>query len=265
MKLYDKKNKRLVVLEQRADKKYWDKHWEIHNLVEKVRGGKKNRLVKKFTSKFLKPESKILEGGCGISQNVYGLKSWGYEAYGVDFSLKTIKKVKDVFSDLNIFIQDVTKLDFPDNFFDGYWSLGVIEHFWKGYGEILKEARRVIKVGGYLFLTFPYISVLRRLKAKLGIYKAFGNKINEDNFYQFILNEKNVESDVEKYGFNLIRRHPYDAVKGIKDEFFLLKPLLQKIYDSQNILMKYIRFSISILFSTIAGHSILLVFRKNER
>ena len=64
----------------------------------------------------MKPRAKILEGGCEIGQNVYGLKSWGYEAYGVDFARETVERTKKEFPELKIFVQDVRKLDFPDNF-----------------------------------------------------------------------------------------------------------------------------------------------------
>jgi ubiquinone/menaquinone biosynthesis C-methylase UbiE len=264
MKLYDKINKRLIMLKQKADSKYWDKHWQTESLVEKVKAGANNRLVKKFTTKFLKPGAKILEGGCGIGQNVYGLKSWGYEAFGVDFAPKAIKKVKTKFPDLNISVQDVRKLNFPDNFFDGYWSLGVIEHFSEGYDKILEEAERVIRPGGFLFLTFPHLSPLRKLKINLGLYKSLEGIVDEKEFYQFILDSEEVKANVERYGFRMILKCPYDATKGIKDEITLLKPILQKIYDSQNILAKGVRFLISLLFSKIASHSILLVFQKNE-
>jgi len=42
-------------------------------------------------------------------------------------------------------------LKFPNNFFDGYWTLGVIEHFWEGYNQIIEEAKRVIKPGDIYF------------------------------------------------------------------------------------------------------------------
>ena len=265
MKIYDKENKRIIVFEEKATSEFWDKHWQTDNFIEKVKAGKDNKFVKKFTTKFLKPKAKILEGGCGIGQNVYGLKSWGYNVYGVDFAKETIKKIKDNFPELKVFVQDVRKLDFPDNFFDGYWSLGVIEHFWSGYDEILKEMKRIIKPKGYLFLNFPWMSPLRKLKASRGLYKTLGKeKMGENDFYQFILDKKRVIKDLRENGFELIQEYPLDATKGIKDEISLLKPFLQKIYDSQNIIIKGIRFLISILFSKIAGHTILLIF-KNEK
>jgi len=263
MKFYDKENQRLILFKHKADSHYWDYHWQSTDLIGKVKAVKNNRFVKKFTTKFLKPGTRILEGGCGIGQNVYGLKSWGYEAYGVDFAKETVERTKREFPELKISVQDVRKLNFPDNFFEGYWSLGVIEHFWEGYDEILKEAKRVIKPGGYLFLTFPYMSPLRKLKAKLGLYPVFKrDKVDLGNFYQFILDIDKVKKNVEKYGFKFCLRYPFDATKGMKDEILFLSPILKRGYNSQNIFAKGIRFSISILFSKITSHVILLVFQK---
>ena len=264
MNLYDRENKRLIIFEEKAIPEFWDKHWKVESLAKRIRMGQNNRLIRKFTSRFLNPGTKILEGGCGIGQNVYGLKHWGFKAYGVDFAQETVEKTKKEFPNLEISVQDVRKLNFPDNFFDGYWSLGVIEHFWDGYDEILKEMRRVIKPKGYLFLTFPYMSPLRRLKAKLQIYKIYKKDSKDSNFYEFILDKNQVKRRVENYGFRMRLKYPFDATKGLKDEVSLVKPILQKIYNNQDILSRGIRFSLSFLFSKIAGHSILLVFKKNE-
>ncbi|MBU2540173.1 class I SAM-dependent methyltransferase [Patescibacteria group bacterium] len=261
MKFYDKDNKRLIVIEEKATNKFWDRHWEAKNFKKEIEKGKNSWFVKKNTNKFLKHGARVLEGGCGRGQIVYGLKHWGYDAYGVDFAEETVKKINENLPDLKVSFQDVRSLDFPDNFFDGYWSLGVIEHFTGGYEKIIEEAKRVIKTNGYLFLTFPHMFFLRRLKAKLGIYKKLDNDIN-NNFYCFILNEKEVAKNVEKHGFKLIFKKPFDATKGLKDEIFLLKPILQKVYDSHNLLAKGIKFLNSFFLSKIAGHSILLVLKK---
>lgn len=97
-------------------------------------------------------------------------------------------------------------LPFHDNTFVGYWSVGVIEHFWEGYGVILKEMRRVLKPGDYLFLSFPYMSPLRRLKSKIGLYSEFNGKGKED-FFQFALNEKLVMTDFKTIGFKLLEKN----------------------------------------------------------
>ncbi|MHA1440152.1 MAG: class I SAM-dependent methyltransferase [Promethearchaeota archaeon] len=264
MKYYDEKNKRLIIFQEKANSEFWDKHWQSDNFVEKVKLGERNSFIKKITKKYLTQASKILEGGCETGQNVYGLNCWGYDAYGCDFAENTINKIKREFPNLKVSTQDVRKLKFPNNFFDGYWSLGVIEHFYQGYDEILAEAKRVIKPGGYLFLTFPYMSHLRKFKANLRLYKIFdfNNKLKNDDFYEFILNAEEVKGVVENYRFKLISKYPFDATKGIKDEITWTKPILQKVYNSRNIIAKGIRFLNSILFSNISSHNILLVFKK---
>lgn len=265
MKIYDKSNKRLIVLQKKADPTFWDIHWKKEKIADNVTKVKTNKFIKKFTTKYLKPGAKILEGGCGIGQNVYALQKWGYDAYGVDFAETTIKKVKQIFPELKLDIQDVRELNFPDNFFDGYWSLGVIEHFWDGYEDILTEAKRVIKNGGYFFLSFPHISLLRKLKIRIGFYRTYANDIDKESFYEFILSENKVKEDVENNGFRLMAKYSYSTVKGIKDESLFLARPLQKIYDSQNLFAKGIGFLIEILFPKIASHMALLIFQKNEK
>lgn len=112
MKYYDKKNERLIMYKQKADSEYWDSHWELDNFKERVKAGKNNRLVIKITKKYLPPSAKILEGGCGIGQNVYGLNCCGYDTYGVDFAKNTINIIKKEFPNLKVFNQDVKKTRF---------------------------------------------------------------------------------------------------------------------------------------------------------
>ena len=169
---YDKENNRLVYIGKAATSEYWDEHWLSNKDLKQIvtRG---SRFVVKITKKYLRKGSKILEGGCGIGDKVYTLQKAGYDAYGVDYAETTVKRVKELFPDLKIRVADVRRLPFEDGFFDGYWSLGVIEHFYEGYDEIALEMKRVLRKGGILFLTCPVMSPLRRLKAKMGLYPLF--------------------------------------------------------------------------------------------
>lgn len=264
-KYFDAKGNRLVFIEQEASPSYWDNQWDVTNLKETIKNGTKNRLITKTTLKFIAPDKskKILDGGCGNGQFVYAFHKLGYDAYGVDYAPKTVAKVKELFPELQVLIGDVKRMGFADNSLDGYWSIGVIEHFFDGYGEILKEMERVIKPGGFLFLTFPYMSFLRRFKAWLGFYPYFQqDNIDLKHFYQFALNHNTVIQDLKQHNFNLVQTIPYAGTKGLKDEIALVKPILQKLYDSQNMFLRLINYGLSFLSSRFSGHSILLVFRK---
>lgn len=262
MEFYDKENKRLLLFEERATADFWDKHWQSNDFAKSVCYGKHSRLIKKITTRFLKKGAKVLEGGCGAGQNVYTLQKLGYDCYGVDFAEETIKKIRQYFPELKVDIQDLKKLNFSDNFFDGYWCLGVIEHSFEGYGDILTEALRVIKPSGFLFLTFPFMSPLRKIKACLGIYSLFSGKEKRDNFYEFILNKDEVKNNICSCGFIFVSGYSLDAIKGLKDEISFLRPFLKRVYQSRNILIRVMRYLISIVTAPFCGHLKLMIFQK---
>lgn len=122
---------------------------------------------------------------------------------------------------------------------------------------------RVLKKNGFLFLSFPWMSPLRKIKARLNLYPLW--KENPDlrkNFYQFALDANQVKKDMEKKGLIFIAQHYLDGTKGLKDECGIFKPVLQKLYDSQNSAMKGANLLLSLIFSRIAAHSLLCIFQK---
>lgn len=56
---------------------------------------------------------------------------------------------------LRFILEDATKLSFPDNSFDLVYSISVIEHIYEKYTNAINEMLRVLKPGGYMYLTFP--------------------------------------------------------------------------------------------------------------
>jgi len=68
----------LVLIDKKADSGFWDAHWQTDNLIKSVKSGVNNKLVKDITGKYLFNGAKVLEGGCGIGQNVYALNVWGH-------------------------------------------------------------------------------------------------------------------------------------------------------------------------------------------
>lgn len=265
MKYYDKKNNRLVFTGQRATSEFWDKQWNVQQFKKSILSGLKNRLIIKTTRRFIRPNKnmRILEGGCGNGQFVYAFDKLGYNSYGVDYAENTICKTLKIFPDLKISCGDINKLNFYGNYFDGYWSIGVIEHFIDGYKPSIDEMKRVIKPGGYLFITFPYLSLLRKLKIKLGKYPEISmESVDRESFYQFALDYNSVINNIAHLGFRLIKKRSFAGTKGLKDEIKFFRPIFQKIYDSDNIFLKILNYGMSVFFSPLCGHSILLVFQK---
>ncbi len=223
-------------------KEYWDDRWKKEDIDKAFL--QEPKWIIKTTRKYLHGGLRILEGGCGLGAVVYWLDGEGYNVTGVDYAENTINTTKLYYPYLNVKIQDVRKLDFDDSYFDGYWSLGVIEHFVEGYDKVVKEMGRVIKKGGYLFLTYPYLSPLRKIRKTEPVIKENGN------FYYRLLDKNKVKKRFGGKGFRLVCEKPFDAERGLNREFGLC------------IKNRYFRGIFNRLFYPLCSHMILQVYRR---
>jgi len=176
-----------------------------------------------------------------------------------------VKFLKQNWPEVHPTLGDVRDLPLEDESVDGYWSLGVIEHFYDGYGAILSEMHRIIKRDGYLFLTFPHMSKLRQIKARKGLYEIL--QANGDvvaDFYQFALDEHQVIEEFEEYGFKLILNQDFDGVKGFKDEIRTGRSYMQAIYDGKTLKTRLVKKALDVLLQFWASHMVLLVFKKQS-
>lgn len=112
--------------------------------------------------------SKILDLGCGFGTFVFVGRKNGYETYGVDiaefeidFARKRIKtELPNCFSDEIYQLCSVESLPFKDKSFDVVTLWNLLEHV-PDYRKVLKEADRVLKPSGFLFLVSPNYLALR--------------------------------------------------------------------------------------------------------
>jgi SAM-dependent methyltransferase len=265
MRYFNQKNHRLIYFDQQASPDFWDKHWSVDCSIREKIMGTKDTWVTKVTRKYLKPEKgTILEGGCGLALHVAALVHNGYSCIGVDVAPETIRTIHKAVPELDVHLGDVRHLGFRDASFAGYWSLGVIEHFWEGYEAVGLEMARVLKPGGYLFLTFPYMSPLRKLKASLGRYPKWKASQTPASFYQFALDHRTVIRNFTQWGFDFVAVRPFDGLKGTKSEITILHRVFQKLYDYKgtSLFIRVSRALLSKALSLVAGHSILLIFNR---
>lgn len=262
----DTSNKRLICFNQEATPDFWDNMWETNGLTREGILNVKDTYVTRITKKYLLPEDGvILEGGCGHSRHVAALVNRGYRCIGVDSASKTVQTINQITPELDVRLDDVRHLKFEDAYFAGYWSLGVIEHFWDGYDTIGQEMARVLKPGGYLFLTFPYMSLVRKLKAKTGLYQHWEETTRAPaSFYQFVLDRESVAHKFENWGLELVHSKPLFGLKGAKDEIGFLKWFLKPLYNYQgpSFIVRGFRFVLSALLTFFTGHVMLLVFQR---
>jgi SAM-dependent methyltransferase len=231
-KYYDKSSEQLVWIDKNASPDYWDRQWDVISSIEKK--AKAAQEFVEITEHFCPDHNaKILEGGCGNGGVVLALSRRGYKVCGVDFAPRTVAKLNENFEELNIQLGDVRNLaNFQDGQFDAYWSLGVIEHFWAGYDEILREAHRVLAKDGILFLTFPWMSPIRKFKSQIGMFEKQSVNTQSDepeNFYQFSLCSDKVIKDLEEVGFHILFQKPRSAHYGFRAEF-MSTPSVNELY-----------------------------------
>ncbi|MBF0197472.1 MAG: class I SAM-dependent methyltransferase [Planctomycetes bacterium] len=240
----------------------WDKSWNNYDIPKEMRNNLNDRLILKTTSKYLPKGSIILDGGCGLGTKVNCLKHHGYKAMGIDYAINTLNRSKKSVPELDLHMGSITDLPYKSGSLDGYWSLGVIEHFWEGYNDAIIEMNRCLKKGGYLFLTFPSLSLLRKLKIKIGCYSL--ERGRPESFHQFLLNPTQVRRDFEKADFVCLQESGLDGMKGLKDEVPFLQPILQKIYNGTSFISRCTSYGISQVFQGVSRHATLQVYQKKR-
>lgn len=257
-KYYDSENKRLVYIGRRADSEMWNDRWD-HESLNKLYSPKKSSrtrmTIQNITKKYLGPGSRILEGGCGLADKVYMLKQAGFSVTGVDYAKRSIRRAHAFKPELDLGCGDLRHLPFKKDSFEGYWSFGVIEHFYDGYKDIMTEMYRVIKPGGFLFLTVPVMSKLRKIKAAIGIYPHISSRqIDLSKFYQFAYDPEEVMSNMKTYSFNILEYQRLNVYKGFFDEIHGTILLLK-------FLRRYLDKLIWPVLNKFSSHMVLFVFK----
>jgi SAM-dependent methyltransferase len=261
----------LVYLRQEASADFWDEKWkeQSRHRIQAAKGSRRAWVVE-VTRKYLKPgDGPLIEGGCGLGDKVDSFDRAGYKCIGIDFAAETVALVNRENPGIDVRRGDVRHLDFPDATFAGYWSLGVIEHFWNGYSDIASEMHRVLKPGGVLFLTFPFMNSYRKATASER-YPELSTEDEVPGFYQFALDSAEVWKQFEPLGFELVHRHGFAVLDGLKDE----KPETRKSIDfflrlrGRNVLTKALYMVVSKVLDFALGdrygHSVLMVLRKKS-
>lgn len=262
---YDPRGGRLVYLSQRASPDFWDSQWSASRSKHLYDRLPKHSLVVNQTQRYVARGGLVLEGGCGLAQNAWHLYRSGYRTIALDNVPRTLSEVQQRVPQVRPVRGDVRAAPLPDESIDAYWSLGVIEHWYSGFDEALGEMARVLKVGGHLFLTFPYMNSFRKLKARLGSYPLWEPDRDRLNaFYQFALDHRDVTRQFEGAGFQLIGKAPFLAVTGIEEEMPLpITRWLQRTGDSRP-LAKTFRTFLAVALKPWTSHCILLVLRKGQ-
>ena len=259
-KYHDAPGGRLVYVREAPTAAFWDARWlALAERDHAAAAPRRGTLVTRTTSRHLPPGARILEGGCGTAVNSRHLRAAGYRVVALDFAPGTIAWLGRRAPELNPVRGDVRALPFADASFDGCWSLGVIEHFPGGYATVRDEMRRVLRPGGYLFLTFPALNPVRRAWIRAGKFPPW-DPAHQDRFYQYALDPRRVAADFAAAGFTLVARRPHLGLAGAEDLWPGLERPFRRLRGGARP-ARWAGAALNALLEPLTAHLMLLVFR----
>ncbi len=185
----------------------WEEIWSRESIETEI---KKIELESHYTQAFSKlfpKDSRVLEAGCGYGRYCHWLETKGIEAVGIDIVRVAVKTGKEYAQKhklhrSTLFLGDVTRLPFKSYVFDGYISLGVIEHFqlFDDVEKTFQEAFRVLKPGGMVYISVLNPIGINRLIAKIS--NPFGLTLHLHSLKKLILAAQGAHFAVLKIDFH---------------------------------------------------------------
>lgn len=241
----------------------WDDMWSSRTIEQELEACEIETAPRVMFLSYIPKNGKVIDGGCGFGKWVIFLNKRDYDIIGVDNNKFSINKLKEYNNSLKVELGDILNLNYPDNFFDAYISMGVVEHFEEGPTAALNEAYRVLKPNGVIFLSTPTVNIIRKIIIQPiqniinrlhGIFKKImsyisgseiKNKIFEldrtgrgktkkyYHFDEYRFSIKELENFLKKSNFEVIETAPHDF-HGSKDHAIGLAvdfPFLRALYS----------------------------------
>lgn len=194
---------------------YWTRVWEREGgpkgAVERI-PKKDEYLVMAPFIKALPQGAKILDGGCGLGDWVLAITRQGFDVLGLDISRQTVAQLQERFPEARFASGDIRATGFQEAEFDAYYSWGVFEHFEAGPQDCLREAWRILKPGGLLFISVPLDNLRQAVLGSLA--KAREPEPNL-RFYQYRFTRAELAREIGMAGFDLLSLHPIHKRQGV--------------------------------------------------
>jgi SAM-dependent methyltransferase len=213
----------LTRVEQHWTGIWQQQHHDPAALVRAVMRREEYRIMQPYLAQMrAEGGERILDAGCGLGEWTMLLTDQGYDVYGVDVSRATIAWLASHFAGYRFLCGDIRHLGFPNSFFDACFSWGVFEHFEVGLEPCISEAWRVLRPGGYLFISVPFqnwrhtLRDMRPLHRWQEPYAPQQGYTTPMRFYQWRLTIPELERELAMRGFRVLQVQPVAQQHGLK-------------------------------------------------
>ena len=238
--------------------KYWTTVWEREGgpqgHIDRIPSKDEYRAMAPYMAK-LPQNARILDGGCGLGDWTLFFARRGFSVVGLDLSRQTVEQLRTRFPEAGFVDGDIRQTNFPDSSFDAYFSWGVFEHFESGLQECVREAFRILKPGGQLFVSVPLDNLRHAL---LGSFASISRNEGSQRFYQWRLTRAELARELAIGGFEVIETRPIHkrqgVLRGLHHEFGL--PYEWFLTKALSVLLA------SLIPASFVAHMVLAVARK---
>jgi len=185
----------------------WTRIWEAQggpkDRAESIKRREEFKIMWPYVQQMPKG-SRLLDGGCGLGDWVAWFTRAGYPTLGLDISAATIDQLRKLHdANMEFAVGDIRATGLLAESFDGYFSWGTFEHFEEGFGPVVTEAYRVLKPGGRLFISVPFINIRHALFGTL--LDTWRRKPDTEarRFYQWRLTRGELAHILSRHGFDV--------------------------------------------------------------
>jgi len=131
-------------------------YWYFDEQFDSKPVDKVNLLRQEKYLEHVRPNTQVIELGCGMSYFPEMANKKGAQSYGVDFSQKAIQRLQLEFPGVKYMKCDATKTPFPNGKFETVVSGEVIEHLEEPQ-DLVDEMARICKKGGKMIISTPHL------------------------------------------------------------------------------------------------------------
>jgi SAM-dependent methyltransferase len=203
-----------------ADVGHWEELWRRTPVdYRRARSGHFPRQLRSTFARRVQPPARVLEAGCGPAHFTVAAHARGYDVTGMDWSKETVERLRRELPGVDFQEGDARRAPFSSASFDAVYSPGVCEHFVEGPDDVLRDALRLLRPGGYAFVSTPLLNLLARRRI------ARSPAGSSESFYQYRFTVDGMADTLRRVGYEDVTARPYGVWATLVDG----RPSMQRV------------------------------------